>query len=588
MVRFPGRGRAASRHWTEPGAEATLLSGPRLSPPLPDSVSTTTSRAPSAGRPRSLDPHASAHEPARAQREALRVLQAGAVAGVLAASAYRAFELDRFFVPKELVLHLTAAAAGVLCLGAARRARAGRVDVLLALFVALGAASAAFAANPWAAGRALAIGASGVVIFWSARALARAGLGGPLLAGLALAVAVGAATSLAQAYGARSDFFSLNRAPGGTLGNRNSVAHLCAFGLPLLLACGLRARRFTGVLASGTGVAAVAAVLVLTRSRAAWLAAMAVMLVLLVGWMVAPAVRRHARSWARLFVLLALAGGGVAAALLLPNTLKWRSENPYAETAQGVVNYREGSGRGRLIQYRNTLAMALADPVLGVGPGNWPVAYPRHAAPGDPSLDGRQPGTTSNPWPSSDWVAFVAERGVPAFALLATVFVGLGLTALRRLRQAREADEALAALALAALLAGVAVAGAFDAVLLLALPSLLVWAALGALSAGDGDARSIALPVFARLAGIVVLLAMGAAFAARSAGQLAAMALFDGARTARAMERAAMLDPGSYRIHLRLAREGATRESRCEHARAAHALFPEAAAAKALARRCGG
>ena len=549
-------------------------------------MSTTASRAPAA-RSRAADPHASAHEPTRAQRAALRVLQAGAVAVVLAASTYRVFELDRFFVPKELVLHGTAVGAGVLCLASARRARAGRVDVLLALFVALGAASAVFAANPWAAGRALAVGASGVVVFWSARALARAGLGGPLLAGLALAVAVGAATSLAQAYGARSDFFSLNRAPGGTLGNRNSVAHLCAFGLPLLLVCGVRARRLTGVLAVGAGVAASAAVLVLTRSRAAWLAAMAVMLVLLAGWMIAPAVRRHARSWARLVVLLAFAGGGVAAALLLPNSLKWRSESPYAETAQGVVNYREGSGRGRLIQYRNTVAMALAHPALGVGPGNWPVVYPRHAAPGDPSLDGRQAGTTSNPWPSSDWVAFLAERGAPAFALLATVFAGLGLTALRRLRQAREAGEALAALALAALLAGVAVAGAFDAVLLLALPTLLVWAALGALSAGEGEGRTVALPVFARLAGIVLLLGMGALFAARSAGQLAAMALFDGARTARAMERAAMLDPGSYRIHLRLAREGATREGRCEHARAAHALFPEAAAAASLARRCG-
>ncbi|HLL84565.1 MAG TPA: hypothetical protein VK420_18005, partial [Longimicrobium sp.] len=100
-----------------------------------------------------------------AQRLALRVIQVGALAVVLTAATYKVFELDRFFVPKELVLHLTALVAGMLCLGAARRVTLGRVDLLLAGFLVLGAASAALAQNPWAGMRALGVSASGIVVF---------------------------------------------------------------------------------------------------------------------------------------------------------------------------------------------------------------------------------------------------------------------------------------------------------------------------------------------------------------------------------------------------------------------------------------
>ena len=33
----------------------------------------------------------------------------------------------------------------------------------------------------------------------------------------------------------QSEYFSLNRSPGGTFGNRNFVAHLAAIGLPVIL-----------------------------------------------------------------------------------------------------------------------------------------------------------------------------------------------------------------------------------------------------------------------------------------------------------------------------------------------------------------
>jgi hypothetical protein len=46
-----------------------------------------------------------------ADRRPLRILQFGAIAVVLAATPYKPFDLDRYFVPKELVLLFCAAVA---------------------------------------------------------------------------------------------------------------------------------------------------------------------------------------------------------------------------------------------------------------------------------------------------------------------------------------------------------------------------------------------------------------------------------------------------------------------------------------------
>ncbi len=254
---------------------------------------------------------------------------------------------------------------------------------------------------------------------------------------------------------------------------------------------------------------------------------------------------------------------------------------------RGVVNYQEGSGHGRLVQYRNSLRMAVAHPLLGVGPGNWAVRYPRYASPNDPSLtDARM---TANPWPSSDWAAFASERGLPATLLLGLAMVGIAAWAVVGVLAADDADGALRAGALAATLAATLVVGAFDAVLLLAAPALFCWTALGALSPTRVGKRDLALGDAARrgLAGVAVV--AGVAFAGRSALQLLSMELYgEGSRVA-AVERAAAADPGSYRVRLRLAQSYESRGD-CEkarpHAAAAVALFPEAPAAKRAAAAC--
>jgi O-antigen ligase len=507
----------------------------------------------------------------------LRIIQLGAMAVVLVVATLHLFELDRFFIPKELVLHLTALLAGLLAFRAIARAGMTRIDRLLAWYLLAGVVSALFATNPWLAIRAVTISASGVVIFWIARALREAGMERALLGGLAAAVVLAAITCLLQTYGIDLAVFSENRAPGGTLGNRNFIAHVAAFGLPLVLLAALRARSSRAFNTASLGVLIVTASLVLTRSRAAWLAFAAMLLVFLIALVVSPAVRRDSRTWRRLLAIVVMAVCGVAAALLIPNTLRWRSDNPYLETVKRVADYQGGSGHGRLVQYEQSLRMAIRHPLLGVGAGNWSVEYPQHAVRDDPSMSETDGGMTTNPWPSSDWVALVTERGIPAVALLALAFLGMATGGLQRLRGAVDAEEGLLAATLLGTLVGAVVTGLFDAVLLLPVPALIVWAALGALFVPAAATRRFS----AVLLVAILIVALGAA---RSAAQLTAMHIYATRSDRASLTRAAQIDPGNYRLRMRLARMG--RRQRCEHARAAHALFPSAHAARDVSRGC--
>lgn len=512
-------------------------------------------------------------------RLSLRILQIGAIAVVLVVSGLIVYDLDRFFVPKELVLHATAALAAIFALRAIARGTFTRVDLLLAGYLGLSALSALFATNCWLGFRALAISASGILLFWTARALREAGLARPLLGALAIAVAAAALTALVQTYGLDVHaLFADTRVPGGTLGNRNFIAHAAAFGLPLLLLAALAAQHPRMRILGSLGVMLVAATLVLTRSRAAWLAFGAVILVLLVAMIASPPLRRDGTTWRRLFQIVALSALGVAAALFIPNSLRWYSDNPYMQTLKHVTDYQQGSGRGRLVQYRQSMVMALHHPIFGVGPGNWPVVYPAHAAGRhDPSLSDSEGGMTSNPWPSSDWIASISERGLAATILLALAVLGIAMGAVRQLVRARDVGEGLLATALIGAIVGAGVVSLFDAVLLLAAPTLLIWTTLGVLWTPESP-RPMRTPI---LAAAILLSLLGAV---HSGMQWAAMDVSTNGDRA-SLTRAARLDPGNFRVQLRLARIG-SRTQRCPHARVAAGLYPHAQTAVAAARGC--
>ena len=415
--------------------------------------------------------------PPRTGGRALTVVAVGAILVALAALPFFDYDLDRFYAPKELALHLTA----LVALRSVLKRTRGKVqrweDGVLVALTALSFVSAVAAVNPWLGLRALAVSTSSAALYVVGRALARDGYRREVVGIVVASAALVAGAAAAQALGVTSDLFSLARAPGGTLGNRNAVAHVCAIALPLVVAAAFGARRTRWVVAALPVLLLLAGLVVVSRSRAAWVACVAVLVVFAVGaWL-----RRWEAPKARLLMVGGSALLGVGLALALPNALDWKSDNPYRDSLRDIVNAQEGSGRGRILQYQHTMDIARAHPLLGVGPGNWPVVYPDVAPPGDPSLS-RATGLAMNPWPSSDLVATVAERGFPVALLLGVFALLVGVSSLLRIRRADTDAEAGAALARAGVLVAALVCGAFDAVLLLPTPAFLVGLALGALA----------------------------------------------------------------------------------------------------------
>ena len=524
---------------------------------------------------------------AMSNRIATVVLQIAIVAVVFAALPFKLFELDRYLVPKELVLHVAALVLALAVLARARAIAVDAADKLLAVFLVLSAISAVFATSYWLAQRALSLSIASTIVFWAARRLGVEGSYRPVLTGAAVATACAAVVGLTQAYGLETEYFSLNRAPGGTFGNRNFVAHFCAIGLPALVFATVTARHSRAALIGTVSCGAVVALLVLSRSRAAWLASAATIAVLLPTLLVS---RAHwaghgvGGRFARIALSVVVATG---AAIALPNQLNWNSDSPYLDSAMRIADYSSGSGRGRIAQYLNSGRMALADPVLGVGPGNWSTLYPRFAPANDKSLadDGR----TANPWPSSDWVAFVSERGVLAASALAAAFVLLFLAAFRGWRELGSSEAVMARLAGIGTIVATLGVSAFDAVLLLGAPALLAWSVIGATSGVGRRDPEVPIAASTRVVAVLVMVVAQGIAIARSTTQVRAIAAVGTGWSRAAWVAGANWDPGSYRANLRaaelLANAGRCGASRA-YARRALALAPHAPAARRVFRAC--
>jgi O-antigen ligase len=516
------------------------------------------------------------------------VLCAGVIASMLVALSFKVFELDRYFVPKELILNAAALIVAVLIVVRPRSVKLDSVDALLILFLLWSLVSSLFATNHWLAQRAFSVSFASAAIFFGARRAAEDNSQRLLLIAAAAAGAIAAITSLAQAYGFESDWFTQARSPGGTLGNRNFIAHVVAISLPVVIWCTVAARRPTGALVGSIGVALLSATLVLSRSRAAWLAVAAFIAVTSIPLLASRKYWKDSPVGGRLARMLLTAFIGGAIAIVIPNTLEWNSDSPYLDSAKNVVDYSSGSGRGRVAQYRNSLKMAVDNPIFGVGPGNWPVKYQRYAPGGDKSL--AESGMTANPWPSSDWVAFVSERGSVATVALLGAFAVLFLGSLRKWSELGNPDAVLLRLALAGTIVTTMVVSAFDAVLLLPAPAFLAWLIIGASAGARRSGRVIEGEKNQRRLISVAAIVLAVIGFARSATQTMAMvSVGTGGRTA-GWVAGAQWDPGSYRINQRLgdiyANRGNCAKAR-PYIRQALDLFPSSPPARRLARRCG-
>lgn len=460
----------------------------------------------------------------RSLKIASRLIQAGVVACVLAIIPSGVTGMCLCNAPKELVLELAGLAAAALCVYGCSREQIDSVDLPIAAFLVLSAISGTFAATDrWEALRAVGISIGGAAIFWSSRALGSRGEAERLLNSAAVAVTLVALTVVLDALGFGFGLSVIR--PGGTLGHRNSAAHFVVLGIPVLILLCLRAGDVRRERLALLALMLAGAALLLTRSRAAWLAAIPGALVPLALLSLTPSRLHPSLEPGRVLrPALAIIAGLVIGACI-PIRLHWKTAHPYAESLEHLTEAQRGSGRVRIRQYRDSLALLADHKTLGVGPGNWKILYQpgagivakqpaRDAAAGDRGLVVRTVWYLPNRL-NSDWIAFAVERGLPAAAF---VMVALAMLALRSGRSwlkhegdAAEPDASIEHVVLMALIGALLVVGSLDAVLQLAAPTYLVFLVMGVIApvrplfsvSPSGLARSLAMAAILSIATVL-------------------------------------------------------------------------------------
>jgi len=519
---------------------------------------------------------------ARRARGMALVLSLLAIAVVLAGIPSTIFDLDRHAIPKETLVHLGALVSGLMVLARGGSLRFNRVEWILLALLLWTAVGAIAATNPWLALRSGALTVSSVILFMVARRVAAAGRR-LLLAGVTAALALGAVTALAQAYGFEIGVLAESRAPGGTFGNRNFMAHALVIGFPVLVAASRAAlgpvARFgalAGLLVSGGAI-------LLSRSRAAWLALVVGAAVLALGFRWLPWRRSPAEPRVGSRPAVGAVAAGILLALLLPNQLSWRSPTPYRDTLGTLTDYDSGSGRGRLIQYATSLRLVPAHPIVGTGAGNWVVNYPRVTRPGDPGFAGADPIPT-NPWPSSDWVALLVERG----GLAALLLLAAGAVFVQDIwRGTRDGATGLRAATALGVLGATLVVTLLDAVLQTAVPAVIVPLLLGALAPEEPAAGTPAtITPSPRQRGIVAgLLVVAILGLVRTGMEWAAIRHVGSSRSTARLEEALRFDPWNYRIRVVLVQRGSC-DRRRPHLRVLEGLLPWHPVVRAVRARC--
>ncbi len=515
--------------------------------------------------------------PRRARATAL-LLSFLTIAVVLAGIPSPLFDLDRHAVPKEALVHLGALVTGAVVLargGSLRITTVERVLLALLLWTVVGAASAT---NPWIALRSGALTVSSVTLFLVARRVAPAARR-ILLAGVIGGLVLGGVTALAQAYGFEIGVLAESRAPGGTFGNRNFMAHALVIGFPVLVAASRTALGPIARWGSLAGLLVSGGAILLSRSRAAWLAFLVGVTILALGsrwmrWRRSPGMRSGPRPAVGAVTV------GILLALILPNQLSWRSNTPYRDTLGALTDYGGGSGRGRLIQYQTSLRLVPSNPLLGTGAGNWVVHYPRVTRPGDPGFAGADPIPT-NPWPSSDWVALLVERGAMAVFLLMLA----GAVFLRDTCRDGLNGNGVRAVTTLAVVGATLVVSLLDAVMQTAVPALLVPLLLGALAPDDrtaGPSPTTPGRERALVTGLLLLVSLGIL---RTGMEWAAIRHAGSDRSTERLEQALRFDPWNYRIRVMLVQRGSCPQRR-RHLRVLEELLPWHPVVRATRSRC--
>ncbi len=510
-----------------------------------------------------------------------RLIGVGLVICVLA--LYGSFMLgyERFAVPKEFLLHLSAWGGALLFL---RHRRIwltdSRLMVLCGVFIVGTLLATIGVTNGWYALRTLSASTSAMVLFMLAIALTLEKQGGRLIWFVAIATVAASLTALAEALNLVSHLSMTGRGPGGTVGNRNFLSHFLVVGSVLVVLELSKQRRLVPRLVWTVGLACIVAAITLSRSRGSWLASTVLLCgaaaVVIARW---PKITRdHKALWGAIATVILV--GTTSGVFAFGRSMHW-STSDFHSTMVRLGDHRSGTGRGRVVQYAATLRMLADHPLLGVGPGQWSIAYPAYAQDDDPTYRSDAP-VPMNRLPSSDWIGLAAENGLP----LVGIVLAIGLLLLKRAWRQGITKDAHAA-ALVAILIALAVLGTFDGVLFRSETVYVAAVALGAMAGACAGPVQREIRVL-RVPWLVAASAMFVVAVGASGCRLAA-SVIRGKGATPDLERAFRLDPGNFALASEIAQRHLV-FSRCDlampYARAALRLCPLARQPKSILESC--
>jgi O-antigen ligase len=457
--------------------------------------------------------------------------------------------LDGSSLPKELSL-VALAFCALLTLSGQDRKYLSAGEWMLVAIIGTSAISATRAINVYLAFRATTITFAAILLILALRRL------DPRTRRISLLVmwATGTITALV-ALGELAHLvprLSLySRGPGGLFLHRNSAAQFVALALPSSWWLLSKSRRLVLRCAIAASTISMVCFIVVTRCRGAWVATAAAVLMILCAsfWKPGIIALRHRSSG---FLWTACIAAGVLMAIPITNRARYKEEHPLTLTAARLLDVKSGSGRGRVLEMRNSIGMWREAAFFGVAPGNWSVLYPQYAPPGDPSLLSGLMSVES--LPHSDYVGVATERGLVGVFFCGAAFVMLIVRLCRRSRT-HAADAVLVVVTLVAAL----LMSAVDPILLSAatLGSIAVVAAAATPRSASSEHRNVKTlrPIIAAERLMWMTASLWVVFALAFFGR-SVLAVAHYARPAGLQElaMARRLAPWDYRVHMLTAR----------------------------------
>jgi putative inorganic carbon (HCO3(-)) transporter len=247
----------------------------------------------------------------------------------------------------------------------------------------------------------------------------------------------------------------------------NQLGTLCAMAFPVATALMLASRRLAARVLAGAILLLVLSSLGLSLSRGAWLGAGVAFLFMLVT------IREARRLVALVGVPLAIVGI-VIYVYARPSTPEIKVIN---ERAQAFTQLSPYDSRNDV--WREALREAKAHPMVGEGPGSFPVASARA---------GSEASTVQAEHAHNLWLNTAAEQGFPADAWLAAFIVALGIVGFRisaRTRRLGALNERALAMGVAAALIALLAQEMLDHTLTNPVVRIAAWGLIGCLLAAE-------------------------------------------------------------------------------------------------------